>query len=144
MHGEPRKKACDNFILVQFTSFKTRENCKPLHLYLDFRLTPRCWSALRSSGILRGVVWELFTDVSGQRIGPIFTDQESGSTRTLDPAFVVALRTTCRYCRHSSHSVLEIGRLMSIYWHFFLPLKFILALSTSKVPHWYITSKYKY
>jgi hypothetical protein len=29
---------------------------------------------LRSSGILRGVV---FTDVSGQRIGPIFTGQES-------------------------------------------------------------------
>jgi hypothetical protein len=28
---------------------------------------------LRSSGLLRGVVWWLFTDVSEQRIGPIFT-----------------------------------------------------------------------
>jgi hypothetical protein len=32
---------------------------------------------LRSSGILRCVVWYLFTDVSGQPIGPIFTGQES-------------------------------------------------------------------
>jgi hypothetical protein len=32
---------------------------------------------LRSSGILHGVVWQLFMDVSGQRVGPIFTGQES-------------------------------------------------------------------
>ena len=35
----------------------------------DFRLPPRYWWNLRSSGVLRGVVWQLFTDVSGQRIG---------------------------------------------------------------------------
>jgi hypothetical protein len=32
---------------------------------------------LRSSGILRGVVWQLFTDVSEQRIRLIFNGQES-------------------------------------------------------------------
>jgi hypothetical protein len=32
---------------------------------------------LRSSGILCGVVWYLFNDISGQRIGPIFKGQES-------------------------------------------------------------------
>ena len=40
---------------------------------------------MRSSGILRGVVWYFFTDVSGQGIGLIFKDQESVSSRTLDP-----------------------------------------------------------
>lgn len=40
-------------------------------LSLDFRLPPRCWPDLRSSGISRGIVWQLFTDVSGKRIGPI-------------------------------------------------------------------------
>jgi hypothetical protein len=30
----------------------------------DFRLPPRCWWALHSSGILRGAVWQFFTDVS--------------------------------------------------------------------------------
>jgi hypothetical protein len=29
----------------------------------------------RSSGMLRGLDWELFTDVSGQPIGPIFKGQ---------------------------------------------------------------------
>jgi hypothetical protein len=32
---------------------------------------------LLCSGILRGVVWELFTDVSRQRIGSVFNGQES-------------------------------------------------------------------
>jgi hypothetical protein len=34
------------------------------------------WSNLRSSGILRSVVWYLFSDVSGQRIDPLFKGQE--------------------------------------------------------------------
>jgi hypothetical protein len=29
-------------------------------------------------GLLRGVVWYLFTDVSGQHMGPIFKGQEPG------------------------------------------------------------------
>jgi hypothetical protein len=50
------------------------------HVYTnpDFRLPPRWWWHLRSSGILGGVV---FTDVSGQRIGPIF----KGQARILNP-----------------------------------------------------------
>ena len=41
----------------------------------DFRLPPRCKRDLRSSGILRGVDWQLVTDVSVQPIGPIFKGQ---------------------------------------------------------------------
>jgi hypothetical protein len=48
---------------------------------IDLRLPSRRWWHLRHSAILHGVVWYLFTDVSGQRIGPIFTDQESGYER---------------------------------------------------------------
>jgi hypothetical protein len=32
---------------------------------------------LRSSGLLHGVVWKFFTDVSGQRFGPVFRGQVS-------------------------------------------------------------------
>jgi hypothetical protein len=42
----------------------------------DFRLPPRCRLDLLSSGILRSVECESFTDVSGQRIGPMFKGQE--------------------------------------------------------------------
>jgi hypothetical protein len=37
--------------------------------------TPLSWD-LRSSGVLRSVEWQSFTDVSGERIGPIFKGQE--------------------------------------------------------------------
>jgi hypothetical protein len=51
--------------------------------FRDSRLLLQCWLDLRSSGILRGVAWYLFTDVSGQRIGPVFKDQESEKTLPL-------------------------------------------------------------
>ena len=38
----------------------------------DFRLPPRCKRDLRSSEMLCSVYWWLVTDVSVQRIGPIF------------------------------------------------------------------------
>ena len=41
-----------------------------------FRLPPRFWWDLRFYGILRSVEWWSFTDVSGQRVGPIFKGQE--------------------------------------------------------------------
>jgi hypothetical protein len=41
----------------------------------DFRLLTRCRWRLCSSGILRGVEWWFYTDVSGQPIGPIFKGQ---------------------------------------------------------------------
>jgi hypothetical protein len=53
--------------------------------YFDFRLPPRCWWDLRSSGILCVVVRQLFTDVSGQRIGPIFKGQESENGTEMYP-----------------------------------------------------------
>jgi hypothetical protein len=43
----------------------------------DFRLPPRCRRYLRSSGMLRSVEWWFCTDVSGQRIGPVFKGQEA-------------------------------------------------------------------
>jgi hypothetical protein len=43
----------------------------------DFRLPPRCWWDQRSSGVLRSIVCQLFTDVSGQCIGLISKGQES-------------------------------------------------------------------
>ena len=54
-------------------SFRTQKPL-PHNLIVDFRFPLRFWWDLRSSGILRTVVWWLFTDVSAQRIGPIFKD----------------------------------------------------------------------
>jgi hypothetical protein len=48
-------------------------------LGLIFVIYKGSFGDLRSTGILRGIVWLLFTDVSGQLIGP------SRPTRTLDP-----------------------------------------------------------
>jgi len=42
----------------------------------DFGLPPRNRRDLRSSAILRSLQWQLFTDVSGQAIGPTFKGQE--------------------------------------------------------------------
>jgi hypothetical protein len=39
---------------------------------------------LRSSGLLRSVVWQLLTDVSGQPIRHIFKDQESKKYKDFD------------------------------------------------------------
>jgi hypothetical protein len=38
----------------------------------DFRLLQRCWWDLHLSGVLRSVEWQSFTNVSGQRICPVF------------------------------------------------------------------------
>jgi hypothetical protein len=43
----------------------------------DFKLPPRCSWDLQSSRILCGVMWQLFTDVSGKRIGTVFKGQKS-------------------------------------------------------------------
>jgi hypothetical protein len=39
------------------------------------RIQSRTYQGLCPSGMLRGVIWQLFTDVSTQSIGPIFKDQ---------------------------------------------------------------------
>jgi hypothetical protein len=39
---------------------------------------------LRSSGVLRGVVWQFYVDVSGQPNGPIFKGQEVQKFLTLE------------------------------------------------------------
>jgi hypothetical protein len=56
------------------------EQCrKKKHLFKilrDFRLPQRCKCDLHSSGVLRSVKWQFFTDVTGQPIGPIFKGQE--------------------------------------------------------------------
>jgi hypothetical protein len=43
---------------------------------LDFRLPPRCWWGVHSSGILRSLEEQSFTDVSGHRIGSTVKTQE--------------------------------------------------------------------
>ena len=43
----------------------------------DIRLPARSRQELRSSGLLRSVEWQFFTDVSGQAIIPILKGQES-------------------------------------------------------------------
>jgi hypothetical protein len=62
----------DDIIIIINNDDDNNNNNNNNNNNLDFRLPPRCWKDLRSSGLLRGVVWSLFTDVSGQRIGPIF------------------------------------------------------------------------
>jgi hypothetical protein len=42
----------------------------------DFRFPSRSRRDLYSSGLLRSVEWQFFTDVSGQPIGPISKGQE--------------------------------------------------------------------
>ena len=42
----------------------------------DLMLPPGSLWELRFSGLLRSEQWQLFTDVSGQRIGPVFRGQQ--------------------------------------------------------------------
>jgi hypothetical protein len=66
------QKQTDIFRVTRKTTSWNHQVLKKKH---DFRLPPQRWLDMCSSGILRGVGWWLFTDVSGQRIGPIFKGQ---------------------------------------------------------------------
>jgi hypothetical protein len=56
----------------------------------DFRLPPRCKSALRSSGILGSVEWQFCADFSGQSIDPIFKAEEVQALTALFLDFLTA------------------------------------------------------
>jgi len=56
---------------MKITSWKGVEGMKPKLYSWDFSLPSRCSWGLCASRMLRGVAWQLVTDVSGQPVGPL-------------------------------------------------------------------------
>jgi hypothetical protein len=115
--------------------------------FRDFRLPPRRWWDLRSSGILCSVEWLSFTDVSGRRIAPIFkgkdvlfffleflTSEEGTHTSSRN----VGKKITIRRCVISQMSVHLIINLNLVGRYFVASLEFNDNVNPLwLLPHWW-------